>query len=147
MKVILLQDVKKQGKKDDVIEVSDGYAQNYLIKRGLAVRYTTGSKAILEKELEEKDSKEQDLIKNANLIKKQIEKVELTFKVKTGKEGKMFGTITSKQITEELSKKDIKIDRKMIKINVPIDSLGTHNVNINLHKKVQAKAKIIVNEE
>lgn len=147
MKVILLQDVKKQGKKDDVIEVSDGYAQNYLIKRGLAVRYTTGSKAILEKELEEKDSKEQDLIKNANLIKKQIEKVELTFKVKTGKEGKMFGTITSKQIVEELSKKDIKIDRKMIKINVPIDSLGTHNVNINLHKKVQAKAKIIVNEE
>ncbi len=147
MKVILLQDVKKQGKKDDVIEVSDGYAQNYLIKRGLAVRYTTGSKAILEKELEEKDSKEQDLIKNANLIKKQIEKVELTFKVKTGKEGKMFGTITSKQVAEELSKKDIKIDRKMIKINVPIDSLGTHNVNINLHKKVQAKAKIIVNEE
>lgn len=146
MKVILLEDVKKQGKKDQVIDVSDGYAQNFLIKRGLAVKYTTGSKAHLEKELEEKDLKEQDLIKNANLIKAKIEKMDLIFKVKTGKEGKMFGSISSKQIAEELSKKDIKVDKKTIDIKVPIDSLGTHIININLHKKVSAKAKVIVKE-
>ena len=134
MKVILLEDVKKQGKKDDVIEVSDGYAQNYLIKNGLAIKYTSGSKAFLEKELEEKDLKEQELIEKANIIKKAIENTELVFKVKTGVQGKMFGTISSKQICEELSKKDIIVDKKMIKINIPVGSLGVHTININLHK-------------
>ncbi len=146
MKVILLKDVKKQGKKDDIIEVSDGYAQNFLIKNGLAVKYTAGSKNILDQELKVRKDNEQALIEDCKNIKSQIEALELTFKVKTGKTGKVFGSISSKQITEELAKKNINIDKKTIKIDNPIDTLGVHLVNINLHKKVVAQIKINVKE-
>ncbi len=146
MKVILLKDVKKQGKKDDVIEVSDGYAQNFLINKGLAIKYTEGSKKHLEKTLKAKEDEEQELIKKCNLIKGKIEKIELIFKVKVGKEGKMFGSISSKQICEELAKKGIDIDKKTINITNQIDTLGIHNVDINLHKKVIAKVKVTVKE-
>ncbi len=146
MKVILLQDIKKQGKKDEIIEVSDGYAQNFLIKKGLAIKYTSGSKAYLDKELEVKDLQEKELIKEANTIKNKIQKQDFIFNVKTGKEGKMFGSISTKQIADELLKQNIKIDKKMINIKTPIDTLGTHIVNINLHKKVIAEIKIIIKE-
>jgi len=146
MKVILLKDVKKQGKKDQIIEVSDGYAQNFLIKNGLAVKYTNTSKNILDDELRERDLNEQALIKECEEIKEKIEKQELTFKVKTGSSGKIFGSISSKQIAEELNKKGINIDKKTIKIDSSIDTLGTHLVDINLHKKVKAEVKIIVKE-
>lgn len=146
MKVILLKDVKKQGKKDQIIEVSDGYAQNFLIKNGLAVKYTTGSKNILDNELKERKQNEDALIKECEDKKLKIEKLELTFKVKTGKEGKVFGSISSKQIAEELAKKGIDIDKKTIKVDTPIDTLGVHLVNINLHKKVSATVKVQLKE-
>ncbi len=146
MKVILLKDVKKQGKKDDIIEVSDGYAQNYLIKNGLAVKYTAGSKNILDSEIKIRNDNEKALIEECEKIKEKLEKLELTFKVKTGKEGKVFGSISSKQIADELSKKNLDIDKKKIKIESSIDTLGVHIVNINLHKSVIAKLKINVKE-
>lgn len=146
MKVILLKDVKKQGKKDDIIEVSDGYAQNFLINKGLAVKYTSTSKNILANELEERHQTEEALIKECTVIKGLIESKPITFKVKVGKNGKIFGSISSKQIAEEYAKKDIKVDKKTIDIKVPIDTLGTHLVDINLHKKVKAQAKINVQE-
>lgn len=146
MKVILLKDVKKQGKKDDVITVSDGYAQNYLIKNGLAIKYTTGSKCRLEQELDTRNKNEEALIAKCEEEKQKLEKISLKFNVKTGKEGKLFGTISSKQIADELNKKGFSIDKKTIEINNPIDSLGIHNVNINLHKKVVAKLKVEVKE-
>ena len=102
MKVILLKDVKKQGKKDDILEVSDGYAENFLIKNGLAVKYTDGSKKRLQNELETRALEEDLLVKKCQSDKEKIEKLTLTFKVKVGKTGKIFGTISSKQIAEEL---------------------------------------------
>ena len=146
MKVILLKDVKKQGKKDEIIEVSDGYAENFLIKNGLAVKYTTGSKNVLDKTLEKRKSDEDALIAECQKQKEKIENLELTFKVKTGKQGKVFGSISSKQIAEELSKKKINVDKKLIKIDNAIDTLGVHLVNINLHKKVVAELRISVKE-
>jgi len=147
MKVILLADVKKQGKKDEIIEVSDGYAQNYLIKNGLAIKFTEGSKKYLDRELADRESKEQTVIEESQIIKERLEKEELVFSVKTGKAGKLFGSISSKQICEEIDNRyGIKIDKKLIIINQPIDVLGAHVVNINLHKKVIAKVRILVKE-
>lgn len=148
MKVILLEDVKKQGKKDDVIEVSDGYAQNYLIKNGLAIKYTPGSKAYLQKDLNAREKEEEDLIKESNDLKKKLEKLELDFKVKVGTEGKLFGSVSTKQITDVIkSKSNLVIDKKKIKVSDQIDSLGIHEVEVHLHKEVIAKIKINVIEE
>ena len=144
MKVILLKDVKKQGKKDDIIEVSDGYATNYLIKNKLAVAYSKRSSEVLDKQIEKRNDEEQKLIDSYNEIKKKIENKEFRFKVKTGKEDKVFGTISSKAVADELNKKGYKIDKKCIMIDNAIDTLGTHVVKIRLHKKVEFNIKIIL---
>ena len=144
MKVILLKDVKKQGKKDDILEVSDGYAKNYLIKNGLAVQYTSGSKNVLEKEIEKRNKDEENLINECKKLKEQIEKDKISFVTKSGKDGRIFGTISTKQIAEELSKKGYKIDKKVIKCDHVIDTLGTHIVDLNVHKKVTIKLKVSV---
>lgn len=137
MKVILLKDVKSQGKKDDIINVSDGYANNYLIKNGLAVALTKTSKAVLDKELDIREQEEQKRIDEFNEIKKKLENKNIEFKVKTGKEDKVFGTISSKQISEKLTEMGYKIDKKCIKINDQISNLGITKVEIELHKKVK----------
>jgi large subunit ribosomal protein L9 len=142
MKVILLQDVKKQGKKDQIINVSDGYANNFLIKNGLAVPANENGKKNLQRELDIRAQKEEELIEQCEKIKKEIVALNITFKVKTGKNDQVFGTISSKQINEELKKKGYEIDKKKIMLDHPIDSLGSHNVKIELHKKVIAEIKV-----
>ena len=142
MKVILLQDVKKQGKKDQIIEVSDGYAKNYLIKNGYAIAATETSKKRLAKELDTKKKEEDALVAECEKIAKELENKEITIKVKTGEQDKVFGTVSSKQICEELKKIGFNIDKKKIVLNTPLDSLGTYNVEINLHKKVKGVIKV-----
>ena len=137
MKVILLKDVKSQGKKDDIINVSDGYANNYLIKNKLAVMYTPGSKKILDKELQIRKDNEEELVASLNAIKDKLNDKKIEFKVKTGKEDRVFGSISSKQICDELNKLGYKIDKKCVVIDCPIDSLGNHIVKIKLHKRVE----------
>lgn len=144
MKVILLKDVKKQGKKDDIIEVSDGYANNFLIKNGLAIRYTEGSKNKLNYEINERQKEEDKKIDEFNKIKKELENKRICFTVKSGKDGKIFGTISSKQISDEIKKMGYNIDKKTIVMDHVIDTLGTHVVVANVHKKVQIKLTIQV---
>ena len=144
MKVILLKDVKKQGKKDDIIEVSDGYANNFLIKNGLAIRYTEGSKNKLNYEINERQKEEDKLVDELNKLKKILENKKISFTVKSGKDGKIFGTISSKQISDEIKKMGYSIDKKTIQMDHVIDTLGTHVVTANVHKKVKIKLTITV---
>ncbi len=142
MKVILLKDVKGKGKKDSVIDVSDGYANNYLIKNGLAVLYTKKSKEILDKEIDNREKEEQKLIDEYNEIKSKLNDKIIEFKVKTGKEDKVFGTVSSKQISDKLKEMGYKIDKKNIKVANAICSLGITNVEIELHKKVKFNIRV-----
>ncbi len=147
MKVILLKDVKNQGKKDDIIEVSDGYAINFLIKKGLAVKYTEKSKEVLDEKLKKQEKEEEKNIKEAKEIKKLLEKDIFIIKMKSGLEGKLFGSVSSKQIEQTIKEiLNLKIDKKRIKIKEPITYLGTYNVEIVLHKEVIASVKINVKE-
>ncbi len=146
MKIILLEDVKGKGKKDDIIDVSDGYGNNYLIKNKLGVLYTKGSKKILDKELKAAQDKEEELIEKLNKIKSQLENKKITFKVNTGKEDKVFGNISTKHISEELKKMGFTIDKKLLKSNGNIDSLGVHKVLVELHKKVKFYIDIVVSK-
>lgn len=142
MKVILLKDVKNQGKKDDIIEVSSGYANNYLIKNKLAVMYTEGSKKILDQEIKQRQDAEDALVEEYNQIKKKLNNKKIEFKVKTGAQDRVFGTVSSKQISDELSKIGYKIDKKKIFVNGTIDTLGNHIVAVKLHKKVEFNLNI-----
>ena len=142
MKVILLQDVKKQGKKDEIINVSDGYANNFLIKNKLAVPATPDAKKTLNHDLANKEAEEEKYINECNKLKEELINLNIEFTVKTGKEDRVFGNISAKQINEELNKKGYKIDKKCIHIMNSIDSLGTHLVEIELHKKVKFNIKI-----
>lgn len=146
MKVIFIKDLKKQGKVNDVKEVSDGYATNFLIKNGYAVKYTKTSSDILKSDLKNIEKNEQENIKKANELKKKIENVTLEFGVKCNN-GKVFGSVSSKQICEELDNKGIKIDKKNIKIDSALSVLGMHNVNIILYKKISATLKVMLIEK
>lgn len=142
MKVIFLKDVKGQGKKGEIKEVSDGYASNFLIKNKYAVKATDTSLKILDKENETAKLNEALKIKEAESLKAKIEKLNIKIQVKTGKEDKVFGNVSSKQIEKELENLGFKIDKKTIKLENSLSSLGTHIVKIELHKKVIANLKV-----
>ena len=142
MKVILLKDVKKQGKKDDIIEVSNGYGMNYLIKNGLAVAATKTSTKILSNELDKRKQEEEKLVKEMQEMRDKIIRENITFKVKTGAMDKVFGNVSSKQIAESLNKMGYKVDKKQIQIDAPLDTLGVHNVTVELHKKVRFNIRV-----
>ncbi len=141
MRVILLEDVKKQGKKGDVLTVKDGYG-TYLVNNNLAVKETKGSINVLNNQKKQAAMLEDKLVKEANELKNKIEKLKLTFKVKTGKADQVFGSISTKQIASKLEEQGIKVDKKKIVIDTTINTLGITNVKINLHKKINATLKV-----
>ena len=147
MKVIFIKDVKGQGKKDEIKEVKDGYAMNYLIKNKLAVPYTQTSNKRLNEELNTRKIQNENDIKEAKILKDKLSKEKIKFKVKTGEQDKVFGSISSKQIKDELDKLGYKIDKKKIIIDTPITSLGHHFVEIELHKEVTGKLEVILEKE
>lgn len=146
MKVILLSDVAKVGKKGEIKEVADGYARNFLIARGLAVMESVGSKKILAKQNEEAARLDEQKRGEALELKKVLEAKTLVFKVKA-KDGKVSGSISSKQIEEELKKQGITIDKRKIRNSEPLNSLGTTDVQIELYKNVIGTIKVRLVEE
>ena len=139
MKIILLEDVKKQGKKGDILNVKDGYG-SFLIKDGKAVLATSGGIDRLNRENKAKQKAEEELIKECEKVKNKLEKEQIVFKVKVGAMDKVFGSVSAKQIANQLSKYNI--DKKQIILSSPLSTLGVHNVDVQLHKKVIASIKI-----
>ncbi len=144
MKVIFIRDLKGQGKKGEVKEVKDGYGNNFLIKNGYAVLANSANMTKMKNEEARRGIEETLKVHDMEDLKKEIEKKTFEFQAKTGKEGRMFGQISVKQIKEALSKEGYDIDKKQIHLDHPIQSLGMHYVDIELHKKVIAKMKVHV---
>ena len=144
MEVIFIKDLKNQGKKGQVKKVKDGYAENFLIKNGYAVKKTKENLAKLEHEKAEKNALENEKKEEASKVTKAIEKEVLEFKVKTGANDKVFGSISVKQIKEALDKKGYKIEKNMINIENAISTLGFHNIELNLYPGVDATIKVHV---
>lgn len=148
MKVIFLKDVKGQGKKGELKEVSIGYATNFLIPKGLAVAATDSNMKQMENQQKVEQKKRDKEEENAMLTAKQIESITLVMKAKAGEGGRMFGSITTKQISEELEKsKKIKVDRRKMVLPDPIRTLGVTQVPIRLHPQVGTTLKVSVVEE
>ena len=144
MEVIFIKDLKNQGKKGEIKQVKDGYAENFLIKNGYAVMKTKENLAKLQQEQKRKASMDLENKKNAEALKQELDKLVLEFKVKTGEYDKVFGSISLKQIKDELQKNNYKIEKSQIEIPSPIASLGFHNVYINLYPEITATVKIHV---
>lgn len=142
MKVIFIKDLKGQGKKGDIKEVKDGYGSNYLVKNGYAMIANDSNLKHFNTQKNKELLEESLYIKECEKIKEQIEKLKLNIKVKTGKEDKVFGSVSAKQIVTELKKANIDVEKNKIRIDGALSSLGTHIVKIELHKKVQANLKI-----
>ena len=146
MKVILLSDVKKLGKKGDVKEVADGYAKNFLFPRKLAVQASESASKVLQKENDEKARQAEIDMEAANKIKERLKDLKLEFLVKA-RDGKVSGAISNARIAEELEKYDIKIDKRKIFENVPVSALGSTEVKVELYKGIIGTIEVILKEE
>ena len=148
MKVIFLEDVKGKGKKGEVKEVSDGYARNVLLKQKKAVEATAAEMAKLRANNKRAEENAAQELEDAKQLKATLEKLTVELTAKLGKDGRLFGSITSKQIAEQLQKDHgIKIDKRKMDLKDAIRTLGVTNVNVKLHHEVTAVLKVHVAEE
>lgn len=147
MKVILKQDVKGQGKKGDIVNVNDGFARNFLIPKGLAVEASVDAvnsatlkkqAAVYHKELEKKE---------ALAVKQKLDTLTVSLKVKCGENGKVFGSVTSAQISDKLSEMGYTVEKKKIVLKEPIKNAGAYTLDVKLYPEVTAKLKLIIESE
>lgn len=147
MRVIFLQDVKGQGKKGEIKEVSEGYARNFLLPRGLAQLATAGAAKNLEQMKAAEEKRKAREQKEAQALAERLSKMTLVIKAKAGESGRLFGAITSKQIAEALEKEKIKVDRRKIELDEPIRSLGVTKVQVRLYPEVKGTLNVHIVEE
>ncbi|MGM9966130.1 MULTISPECIES: 50S ribosomal protein L9 [unclassified Rummeliibacillus] len=148
MKVIFLKDVKGQGKKGEVKEVSDGYARNVLLKQKNAVEATAAEIAKLKAQNKRAAANAAQELEDAKALKETLENLTVELLAKPGKDGRLFGSITSKQIAEQLQKDhDIKIDKRKMELKEAIRTLGVTKVPVKLHHEVTATLKVHVAEQ
>lgn len=148
MKVILKQDVKKLGKKDQMVEVSDGYARNFLLPKGLAVEASNENLNIMKNKLDAEKNRKEKEFSNAKELQKKLSEINVVIQAKSGESGKLFGAISNKDIAEHLKNvHKIDIDKKKIVLDEPIKSIGTFNVDIKLYPEVSAKITVTVKGE
>jgi large subunit ribosomal protein L9 len=148
MKVILLKDVKGLGKKDEVVNAKDGHARNYLLPKGIAIEATPENLNNLKEKRSKDQKKHEEEYSEALKLKEKIEGITVKIKGKAGENGKLFGSITTKDIADELKKQhNVKVDKKKIVLNENIKSLGTTIVDIKIYPEVVGKLKVDIIEE
>jgi large subunit ribosomal protein L9 len=148
MKVILLEDVKNVGKKGALINAKDGYANNFLFPKKLAIEATPVNLKNLENAKKKQEEKEMEIFQEAKKLEEELMKVTIVIKTKAGENGKLFGSITTKEIAEQLEEKSgISIDKRKFELDDTIKSVGEYSVRIKLHPKVVAKIQVIVTEK
>jgi len=147
MKVIFLKDVKGKGKKGEVKNVADGYAHNFLLKQGLAVEANSANISSLNAQKKKEEKLAAEELEDAKRLKTKVDEITVELTAKSGDGGRLFGSITSKQIAEELQKKHgIKIDKRKIELEDAIRSLGYTKVPVKLHTEVTATLNVHVKE-
>lgn len=147
MKVILLSDVKALGKKGDVVNASDGYARNFLFPRKLAIEATDANMHILNNKKEAERKQKLAEIEEAQKVANGLKGKEIKLKVKSGENGRLFGSITGKDISDELKKSyKIDIDKKKIVVEA-IRQLGTYEVEVKIYPEISTKIKVVVEEQ
>jgi len=148
MKVILLQDVKGHGRKGDVVNASDGYARNYLLPNNLAIEATSKNLSDLNNKKAAENKRKEKELEEARKLADTISKLEVVVKAKCGDNGKLFGSVTNKEIADTLkAKHNINIDKKKIVLPEPIRSLGAFQLEVKVYPEVAAKLSVKVEEE
>lgn len=147
MKVIFLQDVKGQGKKGEIKEVSEGYARNYLLPRGVVQIATEGAKKTLSQQAASAQKKKDNEKKEAQELAARLSEMKIVIQAKAGEGGRLFGAITSKQIAEALEGQGISIDKRKIELDEPIRTLGVTKVTVKLYPDVKGTLSVQVAEE
>lgn len=147
MKVILLEDIKGVGKKEQIVNASEGYAKNFLFPKNLALEATPNNLRQLENKKKAEEAKRQEELEACQALAAKINELTVKISVKTGDNGKLFGSVTNKEIGASLKEQfDIDVDKKKIVLNDAIKSVGEKTVDIKLHPKVTAKLKVMISE-
>lgn len=144
MEVILRQAVEKLGHPGDIVKVSPGYARNFLLPRGYAYEATPGNKRRIEQERQRLDAAEESRRGSAQDLATRIEQVSLTFSARVGEEGKLFGSVTSADIAQQMAEQGFSIEKRQIELKEPIKALGVYRVPIRLHADVHPEIKVWV---
>jgi large subunit ribosomal protein L9 len=145
MQVILKQDVDKIGRRGEIIDVSRGYVRNFLVPRGLAEMATPGKLEEVRHEMEEAEERDRRMAERASEIAGILNKSVITIEARTGEDERLFGSVTAANIASAIERaRDVRIDRRRVRLDEPIKSLGTHQVSIQVHGDVEASVKVIV---
>ncbi|HOD93841.1 MAG TPA: 50S ribosomal protein L9 [Clostridia bacterium] len=148
MKVILTQDVKSLGKKNQLVDVSDGYARNYLFKKNLAIEANAKNLNIMNDKLQSDNSKKDRELIEANILKSKLEGKQIEIEVRAGENGKLFGSITSKDIADAiLNKYKVDVDKKKIQLEESVKNIGKTKVIIKVHPEVSINIELLITEK
>lgn len=148
MKVILLEDVKSLGKKGEVVNVNDGYARNLLFKKNLGIEATKQNLNDLKLQKQNNDKLEAERLEEAKKLAKELEKKEVVLAIKTGSDGRVFGSVSTKEIAEAAKEQlGYELDKKKMHLKDAIKSIGTFHVPVKLHPKVTVELKVVVKEK